>query len=89
MQIRWNKPWIYGSEREAMTGGGSGAYRLTEFGVNVPGCRYTVRPCDGGEPGAERVWRSESGWLLTEKHELRNLFILPVDSEYVIVTATQ
>jgi hypothetical protein len=63
--------------------------RLTEFGVNMPGCRYTVRPCEATEPGAERVLRSESGLLLTDKHELRNLFILPVDSEFVIVTATQ
>jgi hypothetical protein len=63
--------------------------RLTEFGVNVPGCRYTVRPCERGEPGAERVLRSEAGLLRTEKHELRNLFILPVDSEFVVVTMTQ
>jgi hypothetical protein len=66
-----------------------GGYELAEFAVNVPGCRYTVRPCEATEPGAERVFRSESGLLLTERHELRSLWILPVDSEWVIVTATQ
>jgi hypothetical protein len=69
--------------------GGSATYRLTEFGIDMPGCRVTVRPCAAADPGAERVLRSESGLLLTERHELRNLFILPVDSEFVIVTVIQ
>jgi hypothetical protein len=60
---------------------------LAEFGVNMPGCRYTVRPCKATESGAELVLRSEAGLLVTEKHELRNVFILSVDSDYVVVTA--
>lgn len=55
----------------------------------MPGCRYEVQPCDATTPGAERVIVSEAGLLTTEKHALRNLFILPVDSEFVIVTALQ
>jgi hypothetical protein len=61
-------------------------WRLSGFGVNMPGCRYEVRPCEETEPGAELVLKSEAGVLVTEKHELKNLFILPVDSEYVIIT---
>jgi hypothetical protein len=75
--------------KEVRRKGNMGDYELTEFGVNMPGCRYTVRPCGSTEPGAERVLRSEAGILLTERHELRNLFILPVDSDFVIVTEVQ
>ena len=60
---------------------------LAGFGVNMPGCRYNVRPCKGDEPESELVLKSEAGVLITEKRELRNLFILPVDSNFVVVTA--
>jgi hypothetical protein len=40
-------------------------------------------------PGAEQVLRSEAGLLLTDKHELRSLWILPFDGEFVTVTAIQ
>ena len=64
-------------------------YKLTEFGVNVPGCRYIVRPCGEDDPGAEEVLRSEAGLLLTDKHELRSVCILPFDGEFVTVTTVQ
>jgi hypothetical protein len=60
---------------------------LESFGVNMPGCRYNVRPCEATDSGAERVLRSETGLLVTEKHELRNPFILTVNTEYVVIEA--
>lgn len=62
-------------------------HQLASFGVNMPGCRYNVRVCEAGEPGAERVLRSETGLLVTEKHELRNPFVLPINSAYVVIEA--
>lgn len=61
--------------------------KLSEFTVNMEGCRYKVRPCLASEPGAERVVKSEAGLLLTDRHELRNLLVLPINDEFVVVTA--
>ncbi len=63
-----------------------GEYVLAGFTVNMEGCRYTVRPCLESEPGAERVLRSEPGFLLTEKHEIRNPFVLPINEQFAVVT---
>ena len=62
---------------------------LASFGVNMPDCRYEVRPCKGTEHGSELVLESRPGVLITEKRELRNPFILPVDSNFVVITAVQ
>lgn len=58
---------------------------LCEMGINMAGCRYIIRPCEKTQGGAEMVIRSVYGRLLTEKHDLVNLFILPIDSEYVVI----
>lgn len=63
------------------------SYKLESFEVNMPGCRYTVRPCAATDSDAERVLQSKIGVLVTEKHELRNPFIPTVDSEFVTVEA--
>lgn len=61
---------------------------LGSFGVNMPGCRYQIE-MNGEEPGSERVLRSEAGLLITEKHELRNPFILPIKAQFVTIKAIQ